>query len=110
MEYYITDIKHYPDDGNHQECIIDLPFEIRRGEDGYVYHDKKGVEHKYNMRNKLDKRWVVHLTDTSNESLSKLFEIKCNKDLTVILNYCIRLYKKSLKMELKRVSTKLIKI
>jgi hypothetical protein len=107
--YYVETIKNYPNDGNHLECFIDLPFQIRRGEDGYYYNDSKGVERKYNMfktENKVDNRWIVHIDDVKpgyNQSLEKIFNIMVNKDLDKIIKYCIEIYEKSLTLELQRV-------
>jgi len=98
-QYSITTIKNYPDDGRHQECWINLPFQIRKGEDGYYWRDKKGKEHKYNLSkdiNKIDGRWIVNLEDDANYSLKQIFEIKVNKDLEKIIAYCVKLYLKSL--------------
>lgn len=110
MKYYIKTIKDYPDNGKHQECVVDYPFVIRKGEDGYYYKDKKSIEHKYNLNkdyNKIDNRWIVHLKEGANLSLIKIFEIKAHKDLNIILEYCKKLYLKSLKMEIKRLENEI---
>ena len=104
--YYITVIQNYPDDGNHLECHLPLPFIIRRGEDGYFYRDKKGKECKYNMfkGNKTDDRWIVHLYSRGiSPSLEKIFEIHVSKDLDKIVDYCFKVYRKSLNMEFDRL-------
>jgi hypothetical protein len=103
--YTIETLPNYPDNGKHLECYIDLPFNIRKGEDGYHWKDKKGNEHTYNLNKsgKVDERWIVHLSRFCNTSLEEIFEIKVNKDLDKILSYCLRIYKKSLTMELKRI-------
>lgn len=109
-EYCIKTIKNYPDNGKHQECWINLPFQIRKGEDGYYWTDNKGNEHKYNIfndENKIDQRWIVHLTEDANHSLENIFEINVSEDLDEIIRYCVRLYKKSLEMELKRLHDEL---
>lgn len=102
-------IKDYPDDGKHLECDIGLPFEIRKGEDGYFWIDKHGKEKSYNVfkGGKIDDRWIVHLTKKANPSLMKIFEIKINKDLDKIIDYCVQLYIKSLKMEIARLTKEL---
>jgi hypothetical protein len=106
--YYIDTIAHYPDDGKHQECWIDLPFQIRKGEDGY-YYKKKGKEYKYNMfkdENKIDDRWICWIDsdkDRVNPSLTKIFEIQVGRNLDKIVDYCYDIYLKSLVMELDRV-------
>lgn len=109
MEYSIVTIEDYPDNGKHQECVIDLPFEIRKGEDGYVYWDEKGEEKKYNLSDKIDERWIVNLTDEASYSLKEMFKIKCHKDLNLILLYCLKLYLKSLELEIKRINAEKVK-
>lgn len=111
-KYLIEPIKNYPKNGKHQECYIGLPFQIRKGEDGYRYRNKKGVELKYNIyksEKKIDDRWICHLKYVANESLEKIFEIKANKDLYVIIKYCFEIYKKSLELEIKRTKVELAK-
>lgn len=111
--YDITVIENYPDDGNHLECNLPLPFDVKRGEDGYYYRDKKGVERAYNLKNinndkrKTDDRWIVHL-DTGrlhgiNPSLERIFNIMVDKDLDKIVDYCFDIYEKGLEMEKKRL-------
>jgi len=111
--YNIVPIKNYPDDGNHLECKIELPFMIRKGEDGYFYKDKKGLEKAYGYMKKkdgtydykIDNRWIVHIDGDRwgiNQSLKMIFEIQVNKDLDKIVDYCFKIYEKSLKLELKR--------
>lgn len=100
----------YPDDGNHLECDIGLPFEIRKGEDGYYYLQKSGKERKYNLPsyNKIDDRWIVNLKgDKASPSLIQMFDIKVNRDLDKIIDYCVNLYKKSLVAELERIKKEL---
>lgn len=113
FDYTIKTIKHYPDDGNHLECDIGLPcFEIRKGEDGYYWRDRKGDEHKYNMfkdENKIDDRWIAHLTDSANYSLKKIFNPKISKDLDKVIEYCYKMYVKSLKLEIKRLNIEISK-
>lgn len=100
-------LKDYPDNGKHLECEIGLPFEIRKGEDGYFWTNKKGRECSYNMGDRTDNRWIVHLTADANISLKKIFEIKMNKNLDKIITYCVNLYVKSLKMEIQRLTKEL---
>lgn len=108
-KYDITVIENYPDDGNHLECFIPLPFQIRRGEDGYYYYDKRGVERKYNLfksENKIDDRWIAHIDGDApgaNRSLREIFHIIVDKDLDKVVDYCIATYEKSLKLELKKL-------
>ena len=109
--YYIDTIANYPDDGKHQECFIDLPFQIRKGEDGY-YYKKKGKEYKYNLndinndKRKVDDRWICWI-DSDREgvtpSLVKIFEIQVNRDLDKVVDYCFKVYRKSLNMEFDRL-------
>jgi len=106
IKYTIETLLNYPDNEKHQQCFIDLPFQIRKGEDGYFWHDKKGKEHKYNWFKSekiIDKRWIVHLNGDTNQSLEEIFNIKVSKNLNAILDYCTKLYKKSLEMEMKRL-------
>lgn len=49
------------------------------------------------MKNKIDDRWIVELIDESNQSLNSIFKIKLSKNLDKIIDYCINIYKKSLK-------------
>lgn len=103
--YIIDTLENYPDNGKHQQCWIELPFEIKKGEDGYYWMDKNKVEHPYNMfKENIDDRWIVHLAPDANQSLLEIFEIKVNKDLNKILQYCFKVYRKSLKMELDRLN------
>ncbi|MFA5366307.1 MAG: hypothetical protein WC333_00090 [Dehalococcoidia bacterium] len=106
--YYIETIENYPKDGKHLECFINLPFQIRKGEDGYYYRDKNGVELTYNIfkTNRIDNRWIVHINGNKpgyNASLEKIFNIMVSKDLDKIVAYCIKVYEKSLELELQRV-------
>ena len=116
--YNIKPIKNYPDNGKHLECKIDLPFLIRRGEDGYIYTDKNGVEKLYGMEkkkdgsyiHKTDSRWIVHIDGNGNgkginKCLEGIFEIMVNKDLDKIVDYCFKIYEKSLKLELLRLES-----
>jgi len=113
IEKYIFTIQNYPDDGKHQECKIGLPFEIRKGEDGYFWVDKNGKEQSYNIfkSDKIDSRWIVHLDKNSyiNPSLNKIFEIKVNKDLDKIIDYCVFIYVKSCKLEIKRLQNEILR-
>jgi hypothetical protein len=109
-KYDIATIENYPDDGNHLECHIQLlPFDIKRGEDGYYYTDKKGIERKYNLfknENKIDDRWIVHIDGDApgaNRSLRDIFNIMVDKDLDKIVDYCFDIYEKSLELEKKKV-------
>jgi len=108
VQYNINTIQDYPDNGKHLECFINLPFQIQKGEDGYCYIDKRGIERSYNLfktKDKIDDRWIVHLTEKTNQSLNDIFEIKCHKDLAVIIKYCVKIYVRALKMELERMKT-----
>lgn len=117
MKKEIVPLRHYPDNGDHQECFIGyFPFRITKGQDGYYYHDKNGNEKKYNLykSGKIDKRWIVHLNEhceysnrNKNPSLDKIFEVKVNKNLDKIVEYCMAIYKKSLEMEIVRIAKEL---
>jgi len=102
IEHDIFNLRNYPDDGNHQECFTDLPFKITKGEDGFPYHIK-GKEYQYNKSGK-DQRWFCELGDEYiSPSLEEIFEFRVHKDLNIILEYCRKLYVRSLKMEMKRL-------
>ena len=113
LDYNITTIEHYPDDGNHQQCNVDEPFCIRKGEDGYTYKDKNGISKEYNLRYTktgkfiLSKNWICHLTEGASESLQEIFNIRENRNLDVILKYCTKLYIRSLKLEIERINMEL---
>jgi hypothetical protein len=105
----IYNLAHYPDNGDHQECDIGLPFEIVKGRDGYYWTDRKGIKHTYNIlkSNKTTNKWIVHLKVGANESLFKIFNIMVNKDVDKIIEYCRKIYKKSLIMEIARLQEEL---
>lgn len=110
--YTIQTIHNYPDNGKHQECILSggLPFEIRKGEDGYIWTDKSHKEHKYNMYknpDKITKKWIVHLKEDANPSLQNIFEIHTSKNLDEVVDYCIKIYKESIALEIKRLKKEL---
>lgn len=110
FSYTVFPMDTYPQDGRHLQCYTGLPFQIRKGEDGYFWKDKKGKDHKYNIYNsydKVDDRWIVHLEKYANQSLKKIFEVKTSKNLDKIVEYCVKLYKKSLKMEIERLETEI---
>lgn len=107
MKYEVRTLKNYPDNGKHQVCKIDLPFDITKGEDGFYWVDKNGVQHKYNLfstKSKVDDRWIATIKEgVLNPSLIKLFDTKVHKDLNVVVDYCKKTYIKSLNQELQRV-------
>ncbi len=101
----IKNLKTYPQDGKHQECIIaGLPFDISKGRDSYTYLNKKGKETWYGGPSKTSDKWICHLTEQANNSLFEIFEIEQSKDLDKLVNYCIDLYIKSLSMEIQKVN------
>ena len=107
----IYTIENYPADGNHLECDINLPFQIRKGEDEFYYINEKGEEKSYNnYKNKIDDRWIVFLTDEASESLQNIFKIKVSRDLDKIIEYCQNIYKKSIELEIKRLNKELKEI
>lgn len=101
-------IKSYPDTGEHIECWINLPFLIRKGEDPFHY-TIKGKQHLYNSyKTKVDDRWIVRVKIVlANPSLIDIFEIKVDKNLDKIIGYCVKVYKKSLEMEIERMKKEL---
>lgn len=111
IEHSIYNIPEYPDNGNHQECFTDLPFRITKGEDRFPYRIK-GKEYQYNKSGK-DQRWFCELVEgyigILSPSLEEIFEIKVHKDLNVILEYCRKIYLKSLELERKRIISEINK-
>ena len=58
--------------------------------------------------NKTTKKWIVHLVrDDANPSLQNIFEIHTSKDLDEIVEYCIKIYKESIVLEIKRLKKEL---
>ena len=106
MKYKIINIPNYPKDGKHQEILWDLPFEIRKGEDGYWF-TVDGKEHTYNMGKTTTSKWIVNLKLNASDSLKKIFKIKLSFEYEKLIEYCIPLYKQSLEMELKRITKEL---
>jgi len=104
LDYYITTIDGYPDNGKHLQCNVLEPFCIRKGEDGYTYLAKNGSKKNYNLGNQISEMWICNLKDNSSVSLEKIFEIKTSKSLVKILEYCLKTYLKSLNMEIKRIT------
>lgn len=105
-QYMITNLADYPDTGEHQECFINIPcFSITKGHDCFFWKDKNGEEHSYNnYKTTVDKRWIVTLNESeASSSLKEIFEIKTSKDVHKIIEYCVNLYRKSLKMELAKI-------
>lgn len=106
-QYKIKNLKNYPENGKHLECIINLPFEIKKGEDGYYYYDKNGQQHKYNLfddPDKVDDRWIINLSENSSlYFVDKFFEIKTSKDLDKLVGYAAKTYIKALQSEINRV-------
>jgi hypothetical protein len=43
LDYIIRRIPDYPDDGTHMQVHWDLPIEVVKGVDGFVYYSPKGV-------------------------------------------------------------------
>ncbi|MCP4665134.1 MAG: hypothetical protein GY849_02115 [Deltaproteobacteria bacterium] len=114
LRNYITTIEHYPDNGKHQQCNVNAPFNIRKGQDGY-YYDKNQKEKAYNLHEETKtgkctptKKWICHLTEGASESLKKIFYIKESVNLEIILKHCTKLYIKSLKLEIKRIKSELL--
>lgn len=102
MKYKIINIPNYPKDGNHQEVLWDLPFEIRKGEDGY-YFTVDGKGHTYNMGKTPTTKWIVNLKPNASDSLKKIFKIRTAFECEKLIEYCIPLYKQSLQMEIRRL-------
>ena len=106
MKPTIRPLKDYPDNGKHLQCVLgNLPFEIRKGADGY-YYMVDDEEYSYNLDGN-DQRWIVHLNLFANESLRSIFKVQVNESLDIIVDYCIEIYKKSLELEIKRLKKEL---
>jgi hypothetical protein len=107
IKYRLRNIKNYPDNGNHQEVVFEsfssLPFEIRKGEDCGWYDDKHGKIHGYNTGEVTTKKWIAKLTDESNKSLKDIFEIKVMLNVDKLIDYCVKLYKRSISLEIERL-------
>ena len=102
MVVNILNNPNYPDDGNHLICELDgLPFDIRKGEDRYYWTAEDGTECAYD-----GDRWIVWLTDGASESLTQLFEVKIDTELSSIIHYCVNIYVESLHMEIERTKNK----
>lgn len=108
-KYEIKNIKNYPENGKHQECITNLPFDITKGLDSFIYYkhqsDKDYKEYNSEKRcgDKVDNRWIATLNSSANESLKECFSVKLHKDLDKVLVWCERCYILSLEMEIKRL-------
>jgi hypothetical protein len=90
--------------------VWDLPFVIRKGEDGWYYEDKNGKEQGYNMGKTTTKKWIAYLDTTTSNSLEDMFEITVMEDVTKLIAHCVKLYKRSLLAELKLLEGKIQEI
>lgn len=111
----IINLWQYPEDGKHQECLIDLPFKITKGADSFIYYEKNSdKDYKiYNSAekwvNKVDNRWIAIPNSDANFSLKEIFVIKPNKNLDKVISQCEKCYIRSLEMEIKRIKKELSK-
>ena len=108
LQHDIIHLESYPKDGNHMRCLIDLPFDITKGRDGFSYTDKKGNRLYYNNKKHTDTRWIILLASDDrgvNKSLSKIFEPRCSYNIDIILKYAHYIYRKSLKLEVQRLNS-----
>ena len=106
----IGNLKNYPQDGNHLECYTSLPFNITKGQNGFYYMDSKGNEKTYNKYKSdevIEKRWIAELKPNPNKELEKLFFIKCSTNLDLVIDYCTKIYIKSLELQLKNIREEL---
>lgn len=111
-KYSIKNTRHYPKNGKHQTCIIDLPFDITKGCDSFIYKEKFDSKKykEYNSEKEwgddVDNRWIALIDKTHakmNKSLEKCFSVKLSHDLDKLLKWCERCYILSLEMEIKRL-------
>ena len=90
IDYSISKLWDYPDNGKHQETKMDLPFfEIRKGEDEYHY-SQDGKEYKYNSCKNVTKMWIINLIDNPPDFLSDNFKIKTSKDHEKLIDYALQ--------------------
>ena len=106
LKKHISNMPKYPKNGEHQVCDIyldgiRLPFDIGKGRDEYWWVDDKGKEHQYNGGPRVTKKWICHVYEDGNKSLLKIFRVKQSTDLDKICQHCVKLYWRSLKMEMK---------
>lgn len=103
--YTIRPLKNYRDDGNHLECVVDLPFHIVKGVDPFTYYDKNNKLRTYNGGKDTTKKWIITLNSLGMESqyLRENFHEKEALDPLTLVKYAIRVYKKYLKEESVRV-------
>jgi hypothetical protein len=111
LDYIIRRIPDYPDDGTHMQVHWDLPIEVVKGVDGFVYYSPKGEERHYNRRlrdkSPIDQRWIAgvssdfELGTIDSETINRILQKVVHKDLEKVLQHCVKVYKKILQEELK---------
>ena len=110
ISYSVSNIETYPWNGKHQIVRWDLPIEVTKGTDRFTYYNHKGEEKLYNERKRdnspIDQRWIAFFDGTfdfatiDSEDLNMLLHKVVHKDLTKVLEHCIKVYKKVLRQEI----------
>ena len=110
ISYHVSNLPTYPWNGKHQTVHWDLPIQITKGEDRFLYYNHKGEEKLYNERKRdnspIDQRWIAFvdrdfcLATIDSEDFNKLLHKVVHKDLTKVLTHCIKVYKKAIRAEL----------
>jgi len=105
MNYTISNLPSYPQNGDHQQIVFDvklnIPIRITKGEDDWWYYDKDRNQIKSNP-----KRWMVF--PTSGSILWKLnFAVKGFAKSELAVKYALREYRKYLKEQIKLVNEEL---
>jgi hypothetical protein len=110
IKYRLRNIKNYPDNGDHQEVVFDdylsFPFYISKGLDSFRY-EFNGRICKYNSGKNTTKNWIVKLQPWANDSLNNIFDIKIEKDVDKLIAHCVKLYKRSILLEIERFKKEL---
>lgn len=100
MSYDIYNLRHYPQNGKHQEIIInidDFPINITKGEDTWWYNDENGVSVPTQ-----DRYWYVYINSES-VLYGKNFQVKKFSKPNLAVKYAIEMYKAYLQQQLKQV-------
>ncbi len=83
---------------------------IKKGVDSYVYLANYGekyskeTEKEYKYKKDVNKNWIVHVEEEASISLKKIFKVRQFKSLDVLIEYALKKYYKSLKLELIRIN------
>ena len=101
LNYEIVHLNGYPKNGKHQECLIDLPFEVTRGKDfgPYTNENDGRVIHDADI---VDKRWEA-VDMLGKDIFPGVYSGLVDANLEVLLKKLTKIYKKYLKAELARI-------